>query len=84
MLNVHTLHVEKKPLLPLLSIESSSGSEEGSSGQQMMPEHLNKTLSMKVVTQTGIECVHISNVKYLSPNIGLPTLYSVGVFKCFV
>ena len=66
------------------AIESSLESEEGSSGQQMMPEHLNKTLSTKVVTQTGIECVHISNVKCLPPNIGLPTLYSVGMFKCFV
>ena len=32
-LNVHTLHFEKNPLLFFLSVESSSGSMEGSSGK---------------------------------------------------
>ena len=34
-LDIHTLHVEKKLLLPLLSIETSLGSKEGGSDQQM-------------------------------------------------
>ena len=46
-LTVRTLPVEKKSLLALLSIESSSGSEEGHGGQQMTPELLNKAFSAK-------------------------------------
>ena len=46
-LTVHTLHIERKPLRSLLSIESLSGSEEGSAVQQMMPELLNKAFSAK-------------------------------------
>ena len=37
--------LEKKPLLPLLSVESWSRSEEGSGGQQMLPELSNKAKS---------------------------------------
>ena len=44
-LTIHTLYVEKKPLLSLLSIESSTGSEEGSRDQQMMPKLLNEAFS---------------------------------------
>ena len=36
-LNVHTLRLENNPLLFLLSMESSSGSVEGSSGKQITP-----------------------------------------------
>jgi hypothetical protein len=46
-LPVHTLRVEKKPILTLLSIESSSGSEEGSGDQHMKPELLNEVFSAK-------------------------------------
>jgi hypothetical protein len=41
----HTLRVEKKPLLSLLSIQSLSGSEEGSDDQQMTPELMNEAFS---------------------------------------
>ena len=44
---MHTFRVEKKPLQPLLSIESSPGSEEGGGSQQIMPELLNKAFSTK-------------------------------------
>jgi hypothetical protein len=44
-LTIHTLRVEKKSLLSLLSIESSPGSEKGGGGQQMTPELLNKAFS---------------------------------------
>ena len=47
---MHTLYVEKKPLLSLLSIESWSGSEEGGGDKQMTPELLNKAFSMKSQT----------------------------------
>jgi hypothetical protein len=39
--------VYEKPLLSLLSIESSPGSKEGGGDQQMMPELLNKMFSAK-------------------------------------
>ncbi len=42
-----TLRVEKKPILSLLSIKSSPGSEEGGGDQQMIPELLNKAFSAK-------------------------------------
>ena len=42
----HTRTVEKNPHL---SIESLSGSEEGSNDQQMMPELLNKAFSVKAM-----------------------------------
>ena len=41
-----SLH-EKKPSLSLLSIESSSTSEEGRGGQQVSPELLNKAFLTK-------------------------------------
>ena len=47
LLNVHNHHIEKEPLLALLSTESSSESKEGSDGQQMMLELLNKAFSVK-------------------------------------
>ena len=47
LLTILTLQVEKKPLLSLLSIESSPGSEEGSCDQQMTPELLNEAFSVK-------------------------------------
>ena len=47
LLTVHTLHIERKPLRSFLSIESLSGSEEGSAVQQMMPELLSKAFSAK-------------------------------------
>ena len=50
LLTMHTLWVEKKPLLSLLSIESLSG-EEGSGDQQVMPELLNKEFSAKATWQ---------------------------------
>jgi hypothetical protein len=46
-LAIHTLRVEKKPLLSLLFIKSSSGSEEGGSDLQMTPELLNGVFSAK-------------------------------------
>ena len=46
-LDVHTLRVEKKLLLSLLSIKRSLGSKEGGSDWQMMPELLNKAFSTK-------------------------------------
>ena len=46
-LDLHTSFLEKKPSMSLLSIESSSRSEEGRGGQQMSPELLNKAFSMK-------------------------------------
>jgi hypothetical protein len=51
----HTLRVEKKPLLSLLSIESSSGNQEGGGDQQMMPKLLNEEFSAKVTRQNTIE-----------------------------
>ena len=49
MVTIHTLSlgVERKPLLSLLSINSWSGSEERSDGQQMTPELLNEAFLMK-------------------------------------
>ena len=47
LLAIHTIWVEKKPSLSHLSIESSPGSEEGGSDQQMMPELLNEAFSVK-------------------------------------
>jgi hypothetical protein len=44
---IHNLRVEKKRLLSLLFIESSSGSEEGGGDQQMTPELLNGAFSAK-------------------------------------
>jgi hypothetical protein len=35
LLAIHTVRVEKRPLLSLLSIESSLGNEEGGSDQQI-------------------------------------------------
>ena len=46
--------VEKKTLLSLLSVESSSGSEEGRGAQEMMSELLNKVFSTKA-TQNKIK-----------------------------
>ena len=46
-LNVHTPRLEKNPLLFLLSIESSSGSVEGSSGKQITPYLLNEAFLAK-------------------------------------
>ena len=46
-LDLRTSLHEKKLLLSRLSIESSSRSEEGRGGQQMLPELLNKVFSMK-------------------------------------
>ena len=46
-LDLHTSHLEKKPLLSVLSIKSLSRSEEGRGDQQTSPELLNKTFSMK-------------------------------------
>ena len=40
--HVHTLCVEKKLLLSLLSMERSLGSKEGGGDWHMMPELLNK------------------------------------------
>ena len=47
-LTVHTFSVKKNPSLSLLSIGSSSGSEEGSGEQQMIPELLNEAFSAEV------------------------------------
>ena len=44
---MHTLRVENKLLQSLLSIETSLGSEEGGSDQQMMPQLLNEAFSAK-------------------------------------
>jgi hypothetical protein len=46
-LAIHTGRLEKRLLLSLLSIESSPGSEEGGSDQQMTPEILNEIISAK-------------------------------------
>ena len=46
-LAIHTLQVEKKPLLSLLSIEGSLPSEKGIGDQQMMPELLNEEFLAK-------------------------------------
>jgi hypothetical protein len=46
-LAIHTLRIEKKLLLFLLSIESLSGSEEGGDDQKMMVELLNGEFSAK-------------------------------------
>ena len=46
-LDMHTLRVENKLLLSLLSIERSLGSREGGSDQQMTPELLNEVFSAK-------------------------------------
>ena len=51
LLTVHTLRIERKPLLILSSIESSSRSEEGCGGQEMTPELLNKAFSAKATLQ---------------------------------
>ena len=53
-LSLHTSLVEKKPSLFLLSIKSSSWSQEGSGGQKMMPELLNETFSVKA-TRLNLE-----------------------------
>ena len=49
LLNVHTLHPERNPLLFLtctcISVEKSSWSVEGNYGKQMMPELLTKHFS---------------------------------------
>ena len=44
LIDMNTVYVENKPVLSLLS---RSGSEEGSNGQQMMPELLNEVFSAK-------------------------------------
>ncbi len=46
-LAILTLRVEKKPILSLLFIKSSSGSEEGGGELQMTPELLNGVFSAK-------------------------------------
>ena len=46
-LGLHTRHLEKKPSLSVLSIESLSKGKEGRGGQQMSPELLNKAVLMK-------------------------------------
>ena len=46
-LDVHTLHLKNNSLLFLLSIESSSGSVEGSGGKQITPYLLNEAFSAK-------------------------------------
>jgi hypothetical protein len=50
-LTIHTFRVEKKPLLYLLSIESSPRSEEGGCDQKMTPELLNEAFSVKAMWQ---------------------------------
>ena len=65
--DLHTGFLDKKPLLSLMSIESSSGSEEGRGGQQMMPKLLNKAFSMKA-TNLNLENV-IKNPMALVYNI---------------
>jgi hypothetical protein len=54
-LTIHTLQVENKPL-PLLSIESSSGSKEGGGDQQMSPELLNGAFSAKSTLCVQFKC----------------------------
>ena len=44
---MHTLQVEKKPLLSLLCVEILPESKKGSDGQQMTPELLNESFSAK-------------------------------------
>jgi hypothetical protein len=46
-LAIHTLRVEKTPLLSHLFIQSSSGSEKGGGDLQMTPELLNRVFSAK-------------------------------------
>ena len=46
-LYLHTILLEKKQSLSLLSIESSSGSKEGRGGQQMRQKLLNKAFLTK-------------------------------------
>lgn len=46
-LNVHTLSLEKNPLLFLLSIESSSGSLASNTGKQITAELSKKSFSVK-------------------------------------
>ena len=46
-LDMHALCVEKKLVLSHLSIETSLGSKEGDSDQQMMPQLLNEAFSVK-------------------------------------
>jgi hypothetical protein len=55
-LAIHTLRVEKKPLLSLLFIESSLPSEEGVGDQQMMPNLLNKVFSAKSTQCVQFRC----------------------------
>ena len=50
-LDIHTLCVENKLLLSLLSIKRSSESKEGGSDRQMVPELLNKVFSAKATQQ---------------------------------
>ena len=49
LLNVHSIGLEKNPVLLVISIESSSGSVEGSSGKQATPELLNKAFLAKTI-----------------------------------
>ena len=46
-LNVHTIGLEKNPVLFVVSVERSSGSVEGSIGKQMTPELLNEAFLTK-------------------------------------
>ena len=48
-LNVHTIGIEKNPVLLVISVERSSGSVEGSSGKQMTPELLNEAFLVKTI-----------------------------------
>ena len=52
LLNVHTIYIEKKPSLSLLSTQSSSGRKEGRGGQQMTPEFLNSIFAKGHMVQT--------------------------------
>ena len=47
LLDMHTIRVEKKLLLSLLSMETSLGNEEGGSDQQLAPYFLNEAFQQK-------------------------------------
>ena len=53
-LDMNTVYVEKMSVLSLLTTESWLGSKEGSGGQYMSPELLNKAFSAKATRQNPI------------------------------
>jgi hypothetical protein len=72
-LDLHSTNLEMKRSLFLSLIESSSRSEEGSGGQEVSPELLNKAFSHTII------CIEIAKKSLTAPCFNVYTKYVVVI-----